>query len=575
VPARVPFTALVHPRRLWLWIRYRPEIEAGAKLLLPSAYSIKESLQTKSPDFERIAQLAAKATLADKTMSLTPNPKASVSREGMVDLGLAGADAFALYGGADLLAQLDLGHSQIVGAAFTAMSGAISNAANLGAARAVVENFLQNVPSALHPFVTPIVSGCLQQAEQHCMALFPRVEHVSAGHVASDGLSLLDHARAVDSASGIGHLDPNDSIAVTPTEAVNSHLADHGMHAETLGGIAADHAGDSAGSNLLDHTVHHLPWFTLARSSYREINLLRSGKTDLLTSVKHVGTDTVSMAAGAKIGAGIGSVVPVVGTLFGAIAGGILGRFVGNEFKQRSLKAAVGAYEGQLKVLKDAEEQQERRTTEEFTKVRDEQQYLLGQVSDRNLQTARRSAESLGNWISAQSQMPTKELRQILEEASRDLANCLRQLEDRTRHDPLAHFFWPDVATESRKVASSQLRQRERDIALLHLRAAEEGGLPVGMMFSVLAAYGVAQAKVDAYIAAVQVEREKRQREFEDQLERSHTTVLQTRYESVARLNELLKSLANEAAKAVEPLMEKLRAFEQDLLRERGKLGLG
>jgi hypothetical protein len=85
----------------------------------------------------------------------------------------------------------------------------------------------------------------------------------------------------------------------------------------------------------------HLPWVTLIMSTYREINLLSNGHTDLASSVQNSALDVAGQGGGAAVGAKAGAVVgsvggPIgigIGLVVGGLVGGFMGRAVTNSIK--------------------------------------------------------------------------------------------------------------------------------------------------------------------------------------------------------------------------------------------------
>lgn len=111
------------------------------------------------------------------------------------------------------------------------------------------------------------------------------------------------------------------------------------------------------GVGALDGVAAHVPWITLAVSSFREIVLLAKGWTDLATALRNVGLDVVGVglggAAGARLGAslGFGLAGPVgaaVGTVLGALAGAVLGKLAANHFRMRPVKEAYARFQHAL-----------------------------------------------------------------------------------------------------------------------------------------------------------------------------------------------------------------------------------
>jgi hypothetical protein len=571
----IPLAVLLHPRRLWLWTRRRQEIEFHAKVLLPEPYRIEDLLRENVPHLDKLIDAVHSQDGAAIDVDHQSGIRSTSPREQLKDLGLAGAEAFVLYGGIELLEHVGVAQSQIVSSTLSAMSGALLNAANLSASRQAVEALVgSKVPAGLLPFVSPVIANCLQSAEQHCHSLFPQFDsgraQVLPSTQAGDPWGVDTHLDNPDVHLGESALNPDHAISANPSEIINTSLVEHGVHTGTLATSALDHGGEAAASSAIDHASFHVPWFTLARSSYREIELLRGGKTDWKTSVAHVGTDTVSMAVGAKTGAALGTfLLPGIGTVVGAAAGGMLGRYFGNEFKHRDLNKAVQEYKTHVDQLTVLQTQLEQETTQQFKVARKREQDDLDKFGKTSINEAKTAAASYASWTRAHSHLSSGEIQRLLGSADKDLAAGITKVAGSPRDNWLIRSLWPSIQNEARKLALTWLDQRRRDVALLHSRR-----VSIGAALSVLAGYGLAESDVRAHLKKHQSERDEREREFHTILQQGQTNVLARRYEAVDRLSKLLKTLADEAIQKLEPLTAKLEHLSNGVLREKKKLGL-
>lgn len=162
------------------------------------------------------------------------------------------------------------------------------------------------------------------------------------------------------------------SIITTPLknglmEAVNVHDAGHQMLA-SIKDVSADIASslkDSVALTDLTSATHfdisgHIPYVTIALSSYREIQLLSDNKTNVFSSVKNVALDATGTGVGAMGGAKVGAIAgaafgpagAIVGGIIGAVAGGIGGRSITDKIKRRPLKKAIERYNSSSEQMK-------------------------------------------------------------------------------------------------------------------------------------------------------------------------------------------------------------------------------
>jgi hypothetical protein len=147
----------------------------------------------------------------------------------------------------------------------------------------------------------------------------------------------------------------------------------------------------------------HIPFITMAFSSWREGRLLWNEATTFGRALKNVGMDVVGVGgaalAGAKIGGVVGTVFPGPGTVIGAIVGSIVGAIGGKvtatafrhvpfkEAREAYNKAVTSAQESvELKIqrskqrIADLQAKYQQRFIEDRTKVEDRARQLVGEI---------------------------------------------------------------------------------------------------------------------------------------------------------------------------------------------------
>jgi len=143
-------------------------------------------------------------------------------------------------------------------------------------------------------------------------------------------------------------------------QVVSSNISDIG------GNLAETFSPDSIDVDSFD-VSGHIPYFTLAISSIREIGLLYNHKTNFIASLKNVGLDVIGTGggalagaqAGALTGAAIGSFFPgagnaigfIIGSIAGSIGGAMGGRSLTNRLKRRKLDNAIKKYSEQYTLM--------------------------------------------------------------------------------------------------------------------------------------------------------------------------------------------------------------------------------
>jgi hypothetical protein len=198
-------------------------------------------------------------------------------------------------------------------------------------------------------------------AEQKAAAYFEAMgKHVEFAHVANQPVwDMLVDGHPVQIKQGlagakdfIAHHPGFDVFTGTDVAAAIKDPAVHGLEVLNKDGIHA--AADNALDNI-DGAVSpgfHVPFFTLAFSSWREAKLLWNEKTTFDRAIAHVGLDVAAVGAGAWAGAkagaiGLGLLGPVggaVGGFFGAIVGAVGGKMVSTKVRHARFNAAKDDY---------------------------------------------------------------------------------------------------------------------------------------------------------------------------------------------------------------------------------------
>jgi hypothetical protein len=262
------------------------------------------------------------------------------------------------------------------------------------------------------------------------------------------------------------HFDPSHGMDVSALDH-SDHLVivDHALsHAETVGHAqgAIDTLGD-AGPHM------HVPWVTLAVSSFREGRLLFEGSTDLARAAKNIAVDTAAVGGGgflgAKAGAAVGSLIaPGLGTLIGGLVGGIGGAIVGrsaaNAIKRAPLDEAKAALQSAREHYKEAEgaamahaetswqtaeREEQKRLAEEMSTVVREGETSLAALRDATAKAARLSPGDAGRLLDTAEEVLARLKERAGRRASPSFVWPLRWV---------AKWFAPQADEEARVVAA-------------------------------------------------------------------------------------------------------------------------
>jgi hypothetical protein len=498
------------------------------------------------------------------------------------DAALGAAEGVVLYG---LFDQLHIVDGQVVHFIAEGIKGALLNTANLSMALAAVGSAAsRRIPEAFLPFAQPVISGCLNHAENWCHehilnAADPVVDHpdVAQSALESHGDSITEPAASSHEA----WLNPSDSITSHPMEVMATHL-DHVDAAGHVGESLAHGTVDAGISHVGDHTDNvaglavHVPWFTLLRSGHREYQLLQSGKTDAGTATKNVAIDTASMAVGAKGGAAIGTLIfPGVGTAIGAGLGGLMGKWFGTEVKQKDMKAALADLERHAETVQKAEAEINSKIAGEFEERKRAEQLELDKTATKLTEDAERSAREFAAWRAAGQTIQSTEASKLLTAGLEELNVIVESLRKNLLDIEFTRrMLWPDVQVEATRLAIDQLIDRQQSIKALMVEAHTKHSISTSVLFTFLGQAGISESNVRGFLLKDEAERTKRQAQFEDKLKQSQADIQQGRYEAVGRLDSLLKGLTTTAKEKLEPMAKQLEYLGGKVLREKEKLGL-
>jgi hypothetical protein len=136
---------------------------------------------------------------------------------------------------------------------------------------------------------------------------------------------------------------------------VAATIKDPSVHALDVLDKDSIHAATEQTLNGVDGVVDpgfHIPFITMAFSTWRESKLLWNEKTTFERALKNVGMDVVGVGvgalAGAKIGGAIGALFPgpgiVIGAIVGSIAGATGGKLTATAMRHAPFKTAREAY---------------------------------------------------------------------------------------------------------------------------------------------------------------------------------------------------------------------------------------
>lgn len=561
--------------------------------MVPSPYRLETLIREFRHDLDDLETAGLiKFNYQPKALSSAVNQVMRSERE--KDAALGAVEGAVLYGGG-LLSHLQtsgiwdqLHHfdTQLISTLSEVFHDTVLNTANLSTALATIGTLVEGrVSPAFQPFAMPIINGCLSHAHDWCQEhVLNTVSGVAAvGGAIPEALhgNLDGLTSALSGIQGLNDhawLNASESITANPLEVISTHI-DHADTAVHAGETIAHGAVEAGVTHVADHAasaVIHIPWFSLARSGYREFNLHRSGKTDVGTASKNIALDAGPMALGSKAGAVIGSMIfPGVGTAIGAGLGGIAGKFLGTHVKQADLRSAVSNYEMQKKQLSSAQDELNTTIVSDFDKQKISEQGVLNRAAVQIREDVARLAKAHETWQKQCQKMAVTEAEKFIVEAVSEIdqanAELATQLNETGR---TKRWIWPEVEVEARRLALVDLAHRKREASSLLVDLRRVGYVSTSELLEKLAQLGVSESRVREFLKRDEDELNKRRVQLQTKLEQSQTEIQTKRYQAVMRLDLLLKGFTVKAKEKLEPLAKKLEVTGTTLLREKEKLGM-
>ncbi len=595
----------LNPRRWWLWRNFRRSIENDAFELLPRPYDLGEII------FET------------RTGKVIPSP-----REGIVyslenaqlirsDANQSSRNSGRLVAGGEALTLYGLGVAEKMLAVDTQAYEAMSNLS-----QSQIEN-LSDLSSEFqnwdHSSWFGLSDGALNKFTGHLGEVYaadnlkdigvsvqwPEASNqvgwdlLVAGHevnvkTIADATDLHDHfARYPDVAAlipGDAHNIPADAFHLTPggsVAALDNFLATHDHHAvivdkSLLHTDVVRHAGDASDAALGSASVAemHLPWVTIATSSWREFNLLNTAQTDMAAAAKNLSLDVAGRgggaAVGAKGGAMLGGLLGPIGAAAGAIIGGIGGAIVGNNIagsiKRQSLDAALVNYHTAKSNLQTKSIELDSEARNRYRSVRISEQSTLRESAQVQKVIIDSAFQSLLQGRFDLEKVPKEVSEKLLGMAEKKVAShhdqLLVQLND-------VGFFnrriWPTPKTISLEYAIAEL---EAIIALTKKMKANSGLTSQSALFSLLAHCGVAESMVRDAIKTTEDRRKHVERNFTQQISNAEMTLAKHRVQAFKRLAKAVTEIIADLQQKILPYVEKTSLASNEARIEMKKLGM-
>ncbi|MBL8199902.1 MAG: hypothetical protein JNK40_02930 [Chromatiales bacterium] len=612
---------VLSPRRLWLWLYRRPEIEAAFESAVPTPYDLAAMLYEgrtgvvlQSPP--RLAVFRSKEVAHGGPGSPSEPPSAPGRPGGarIPDGWVAGGEALGLYGAN-------------TAEKFLAVDGHVyETMERLGADRiASVTDLSQSLGSWEHSVWTGIDPGGLNKFAGHLGEVYA-AENLTAAGVSvqwpdasnQPGWDLLVaghevNVKTVTDVAGLKqhfalhpdipvlvpgdmsnvpvdafHLYPGD----TADEALKRYLETHGDHAVIVDhelshqGIfeqASDAADVAVGGAGVIET--QMPWFTLATAGWREVELLRKQKTEALSAVKNLGIDVALRGGGA---AGVGKAGAVLGGVFGgpigalilgvagAVIGGVLGSKWATEAKMLPLKTAVRKLDEANATLSGRAAALQAEAERSYASARAAEEAILKETAYREKKALADEMARLKTILEGAGTVPPAQARAVTAEALEEI----RQVRDAIRksldqYNWLRRLLWPTARIVGLEIADRHCAEANQSLeGLGTMTAANDGECRRSQLHGVLAQFGLARARVLADVQAVEDQRRLQEAHVRTYFAGMYRRLASGRAQASQRLGRKIERLARELRETLAPLVHVCSQRAEAVSVEAGKLGM-
>jgi len=403
-----------------------------------------------------------------------------------------------------------------------------------------------------------------------------------AGHFAKypDIAAIVPGDAANISADAL-HFDPSNSSIQGFPDVDHLTIVDHALSHVDIA-VQYDHVKDV----LLDHDLRAgPPWVTLAVSSFREVRLLASRKTDVLRASKNVAVDTVASGAGlggAELGGFIGTfIAPGIGTAVGAAVGGMLGalggRWAAKSVKKLPLDAAKSAYLSARDDCEAKEQELSKVAAEQWTSAQAAEATELRQFSRSSISRCKDRLSGLQHTLERAVCLDVAAAERVLGQAQVQLKTLLAKDSQVLRQSvprwatPWAGLVAPALA-QRRYCHSLEARRWVRRKAALLGSWKPNAGQTSAVFDHVLSVPGCEQ-EVDAYLLAVASVRQRVVRDAAVVQKAATEEVVIERAAAVSRLKQRWEIVCQQVEVSIRPFLDSLREALEQYRAELGKAG--
>ena len=322
----------------------------------------------------------------------------------------------------------------------------------------------------------------------------------------------------------------------------------------------------------------HLPFITLTLSGWRELQLLAEAKTQASAALRNLGLDVlgtgICAAGAAKAGAAAGGVLagPVgatVGGILAAIVGALGGRKLAERLKQRRLRKAQEGLEQARQELATGLEQQAQSEAASFQAHKRDAEDQLRAASDQHRTAVLAATEGIRDWRQQAAGVSPAERRRLLDAAREELLGLRSSILAEMSRGLVRRLVWPSTADLARCRAISLIDQRLAELSGPEIESITSRS----QLYDLLAEAGLQQQEITDALQSLEAERKRRKCALRCETGDHQRLAAEERRGAVARLAVRLRELQADAQRELTPVMDRVRAQYDLVLKEAKRLG--
>jgi gas vesicle protein len=377
-----------------------------------------------------------------------------------------------------------------------------------------------------------------------------------------DVQNLPDYAVPIDSSNWVDQI-----LNWSPEHPI---LVDNALSSETVN----EHTHQAI-DGIMGNIDFHIPFITVALSSIREIELLYKGHTDILTSAKNIGLDTLGIGVGGYSGAIIGNFIfPGIGTVLGALSGGYIGRSITNAIKFAPYKKALKEFERQKEETKSKIIEIKKWAEEEYNAFLNKVEIDLKEFEEKCTQEINDLQKKLFQETKEKYTLPNETLKNMIEEVTKDLCSQLDKISFEIRNIRFFEkYIWPSEKYINLKNEKNILSKAIRMLKKLPKSTKLTPFEKTNVAFEILSSLGFYEDYIRTHLYKLKNTIEENHKQLEKEIKHQKEKAAKKRIDSLERIKNKIVEIKEKVKEEIEPFLKEFKKAYKHLETEAKKLG--